>query len=169
METVFLYSAFIIGGSVLGYYYEVVLRMFFKMPNQIKLKGPYHPVYGVGIALSFLVCTLVTNPWLCLLAVSATIIVAEYVGGLICNKILKLNLWDYKHFPYNLHGQICIFHSIGWIAAATIFTFLIFPIIHATITIPVSLLITTSSVLIIFLHFNLALFSNWFDKEKRIR
>lgn len=47
----------------------------------------------------------------------------EFAGGLLLNKVLKLNIWDYsnskikifgKVIPLNLMGQIDLFHSILW-------------------------------------------------------
>lgn len=32
----------------------------------------------------------------------------ELVAGLICNKWLRLSVWDYSHLPANLWGQICL-------------------------------------------------------------
>lgn len=47
--------------------------------------------------------------------ISSLIITAlEFIGGLIINKWLKLNVWDYSFMPYNLMGQINLFSSVLW-------------------------------------------------------
>lgn len=46
----------------------------------------------------------------------ATIIITmlEFIFGFILNVILKLNIWDYSHLPFNIMGQICLYFSILW-------------------------------------------------------
>lgn len=38
----------------------------------------------------------------------------ELVTGLIVNMVLKWNVWDYSHIPYNFLGQICLAYFIYW-------------------------------------------------------
>lgn len=38
----------------------------------------------------------------------------EFVTGIIVNRILHLNVWDYSDVPYNLYGQICLPYSMLW-------------------------------------------------------
>ena len=40
---------------------------------------------------------------------------AELVSGLILNKWLCLNIWDYSDMPFNLFGQICFPFTLLWI------------------------------------------------------
>lgn len=49
-----------------------------------------------------------------MLLASCLITVIEYISGLILNCVLHLNVWDYSHMPYNIHGQVCLLFSIGW-------------------------------------------------------
>lgn len=47
--------------------------------------------------------------------ISAIIItVLEFVFGIVLNKILGLNIWDYSDMPLNLMGQICLPFTILW-------------------------------------------------------
>ena len=38
----------------------------------------------------------------------------ELVTGLIVNRLLGLNVWDYSAMPYNIMGQICLPFSFIW-------------------------------------------------------
>ncbi len=48
---------------------------------------------------------------------------SELILGIILNKILKLNVWDYSSVPFNFYGQICPLYSFYWfiISFAVIF------------------------------------------------
>jgi uncharacterized membrane protein len=45
-------------------------------------------------------------------AIAVTII--EFISGVILNLVLKLDVWDYSHTPYNLLGQICLLFTVLW-------------------------------------------------------
>lgn len=45
---------------------------------------------------------------------SLIITAAELLCGILFNKLLKLNVWDYSGVPYNFMGQICPFYSFAW-------------------------------------------------------
>lgn len=40
--------------------------------------------------------------------------VLEFITGLIVNKWLGLNVWDYSNTPFNVMGQICLPFTIAW-------------------------------------------------------
>lgn len=40
--------------------------------------------------------------------------IGEFLSGLILNVWLGLNIWDYSSSPFNLLGQIELFHAIGF-------------------------------------------------------
>lgn len=40
--------------------------------------------------------------------------VLEFITGLIVNKWLGLNVWDYSNTPFNVMGQICLPFTIVW-------------------------------------------------------
>lgn len=45
----------------------------------------------------------------------------ELISGIILNIILKLNIWDYSNYNFNILGQICLHHSIFfWIPLSAI-------------------------------------------------
>lgn len=39
----------------------------------------------------------------------------EFIVGYIVNIVLKWNVWDYSHMPYNIKGQICLGFSGIWL------------------------------------------------------
>lgn len=40
----------------------------------------------------------------CIIFVTAT----EFITGIVVNKWLRMNVWDYSELPFHLFGQICI-------------------------------------------------------------
>lgn len=46
--------------------------------------------------------------------ITTVIVVFEYCTGLLVNIKLGLEIWDYSHMPFNLHGQICITFVVIW-------------------------------------------------------
>ena len=38
----------------------------------------------------------------------------EYLVGVLVNRQLHLNVWDYTGHPFNLQGQICLLNSSLW-------------------------------------------------------
>lgn len=49
------------------------------------------------------------------MVISAGIITTvEFTVGLIVNRWMKLNVWDYSDMPYNLMGQVCLLYTNIW-------------------------------------------------------
>lgn len=47
--------------------------------------------------------------------ISALVItLIEFIAGIIVNKWLNLNVWDYSDLPYNFMGQICLLFTNIW-------------------------------------------------------
>ena len=42
----------------------------------------------------------------------------EFMTGIICNKWLKIGIWDYRDQPFQLCGQICLPFSAAWIVVS---------------------------------------------------
>lgn len=58
--------------------------------------------------------------WQCLIG-SGVITTLEFISGLIINKLLHWNVWDYSDRPFNLMGEICLHHSVlYWIPLSAI-------------------------------------------------
>lgn len=49
-----------------------------------------------------------------MLLCGVTITIIEYLVGLLVNRQLHLNVWDYTGCPFNLQGQICLLNSSLW-------------------------------------------------------
>ena len=45
---------------------------------------------------------------------SMVITLTEFIFGIIFNKILKKNVWDYSQMPFNIMGQVCPLFSVLW-------------------------------------------------------
>lgn len=45
---------------------------------------------------------------------TAIVLVLEFTSGLIVNKLLGWNVWDYSHVWGNVMGQICLPFGIAW-------------------------------------------------------
>lgn len=45
---------------------------------------------------------------------SGLITVVEFISGIVINKILGWNVWDYSALPLNFMGQICLTYTILW-------------------------------------------------------
>lgn len=48
------------------------------------------------------------------LSFSAIITAWEFVAGCLFNKLMHLNVWDYKNHHGNLWGQVCPLYSFLW-------------------------------------------------------
>ncbi|MDR0462000.1 MAG: putative ABC transporter permease [Christensenellaceae bacterium] len=142
----------VFGFSVIGYYFETILKRIERTKNITLVSGPYHPIYGFGIAFAFFICTLDFSIWLKFPAVAIGIIAIEYLGGLVFNRWLGLKLWDYSKKPYNLHGQICLSISIGWVIASAVFVFGVFRFWRAWLTPTVNAWVLIACLVIIFTH-----------------
>ncbi len=47
--------------------------------------------------------------------ISAIVItIIELITGLLVNKVMHLNVWDYSKMPYNFMGQVCLLYTNIW-------------------------------------------------------
>ncbi len=100
------YFIFIIGG--IGYSLLEILW-----------RGYTHPSMAIAgglclIGIYYVSCTRIKSrtlrAMLCTLLITAT----ELIFGIIVNRLLKLNVWDYSALPLNFMGQICVIYSLLW-------------------------------------------------------
>ena len=54
--------------------------------------------------------------------------VVEYALGMTCN--LDYSVWDYRNQPFNIAGQVCLVYSLLFGVAATLVTWLIYPLLE---------------------------------------
>lgn len=55
-----------------------------------------------------------TPLWKQQLIAAVIVTIIEFATGIIVNKWLGLNIWDYSSIPFNLLGQISLKYSIFW-------------------------------------------------------
>ncbi|WMI80796.1 putative ABC transporter permease [Anaerotignum sp. MB30-C6] len=53
--------------------------------------------------------------WARCIAGASIVTTIEFVVGIIVNKWLDWQVWDYSSLPYNLFGQICLAYSVIWL------------------------------------------------------
>jgi len=96
-------------------------------------KGPWLPIYGIGVSAMCVISYFVTNRMdpafvNSVLGTIATIIVLglvmiaiEFIGGYVLLKVFNMRLWDYRQEPGNIMGIICPKFSIIWTAIGAIY------------------------------------------------
>lgn len=136
-------------GSLLGWVLELLFRRFFSAKKWINpgfLTGPYLPIYGFGVSLLFLICSVDYRAlfsfdfWgsqavydifvILLIGIAMTLI--ELIAGLIFIRGMKIRLWDYSDRWGNFKGIICPLFSFLWTAAGALFYFFLNPLLMKT-------------------------------------
>lgn len=124
---------FFLGASI-GWVLELFFRRLFgdkKWVNPGFLRGPYLPIYGLGLDILFLLCRIdlsaIPYEWarvvVLLLIMCASMTGIEYIGGLIFIKGMKIKLWDYSKRPGNIQGIICPLFSFLWTLVGAFYYF----------------------------------------------
>ena len=143
MTEKFLPLAFLfVIGSIIGWVIELLFRNLVYRPkkwiNPGFCRGPYLPIYGVGLCVMYLMASLERySPFesvllnkaalFVMMAIAMTLI--EYIAGMFCLKYLKVRLWDYTDMKGNIKGVICPLFSLFWAIFGAIYYFLIHPYI----------------------------------------
>lgn len=133
---VFLRLAFLFFvGSILGWIVELFFRRIKNgyWINPGFLKGPYLPIYGLGLTFMYGVSA-VDLTWINsvaaqyiirIFAMGILMTVIEFVAGLIFIKGMKIKLWDYSKRWGNVKGVICPLFSIIWTAIGAFYYFVL--------------------------------------------
>lgn len=132
-------------GALVGWWIEVIFRNCIK-PNRVKgvfvnpgfCTGPYLPIYGVGLAVMFIITfsteqnldTTVPGAkvWV-FISIAVMMTVIEFVGGLFMLKVLKMRLWDYRKCWGNIMGLICPLFSLIWAGIGAVYYFILHPLV----------------------------------------
>lgn len=86
-------------------------------------KGPWLPIYGIGLSLMFVICYEVSNrinvatiygDILIIIIIAILMTLIELIGGIFLLKVLNLRLWDYRDESGNIMGVICPVFSLIW-------------------------------------------------------
>lgn len=132
-------------GSMGGYLLEVLFRRFFsakKWVNPGFMEGPWLPLYGLGILVMLSLCWMfyvllpdslpLYNPmggmfgreeasgataWdlIPIGCIWASLILLEFLAGLIFVKGFHVRLWDYRNMRGNVLGVVCPLFSVIWL------------------------------------------------------
>lgn len=118
------YLLYFLAFSFLGWCAEVVFYIFKKgkFVNRGFAKGPFCPIYGIGISLSYLLLSSVESFMLLALLSMAVATAVELTVGIIFDKLLGIRLWDYQGERWNIGGYVCPKFSLIWgvVSAAVI-------------------------------------------------
>lgn len=116
---------------------ESALYKFFSIDNYSGFMiGPITPIYGIGVVVILVINKYIlekinTNKIIKLIlsffifAILLTII--EFIGGLLLDKILNVELWNYTNKKYNIGKYICLELSLVWGIFSLIFIYIVKP------------------------------------------
>ncbi len=148
--------------SVIGWVYECIFCIVKtgKWENRGFMYGPMCPIYGTGgVAISIIAKLLPALPADKLLIDVIRIFVIslfgsmilEYSSSWILEKIFHAVWWDYSDMPFNLHGRISLFSTLGFAVAGPVVTFLVIPPIESVVAmIPPLIIELLSLVFVVF-------------------
>lgn len=133
-------------GAICGWVLEFLFRnlishsgprgKFFINPGFCK--GPWLPIYGIGLSLMFIICYSVTTKLnvqgifadiIIILIIMIVMVAIEFIGGLFLLKVLNLRLWDYRDQPGNIMGIVCPLFTLIWGAIGAVYYLFIHDII----------------------------------------
>ena len=137
LAVAFLFAA----GCVLGWCLEFLFRNLIShngprgkyFINPGFCKGPCLPIYGIGLSVMCLISTAVTSYMdedfvysvggivLVILVLGLTMILIEFIGGLILLKVFNIRLWDYRDMPGNFMGIVCPQFSLIWTLISAVY------------------------------------------------
>lgn len=113
-------------GSVLGVLVEGCwwrLRYGRWQTNVVALWGPFNIVYGLGIAVFYIVDSLLyRQTWpvrVAALALSGSLV--EYLCGLVIRVGIRMKAWDYRNHFLNIQGLISLKMTLMWGALGVVF------------------------------------------------
>ncbi len=110
--------------SMLGWVYESLFCTVKagQWENRGFLFGPACPIYGTGAVAISLITKLIPaggtlRLWQVFLISAAGSAILEYLTSLVLEKLFHALWWDYSDLPFNLHGRISLFTTLGFGAA----------------------------------------------------
>ena len=144
---VLVYLFLFLFGDILGYFLEVIFRRVFsakKWVNPGFMKGPWLPLYGFGLIIMFTLVNaikLIPLPFynidknippnvydlIPLIIIGSSLVLLEFLAGIIFVKGFKVKLWDYSNMRGNILGIICPVFSVIWFAIGIIFYYAVYP------------------------------------------
>ena len=113
--------------SFLGWCAEVVFYIIRtgRLVNRGFITGPFCPIYGIGICLSYFLLGSVESFVLLSVLSMAIATIVEFSVGYIIDKGLGRRLWDYTSEKGNILGYVCPRFSIIWgVVCASVIKFI---------------------------------------------
>ena len=139
MNTVIDYVFYFLLYSIIGWILETVCcSLYYRKPiNRGFMKGPFVPIYGAGTFVFGFFLTPFYNKfgytwYIIILVIILGIIIAdvlEYATSYVMEKLFHAKWWDYSNEKFNLHGRICLKHSIYWATGAGSFIYILQPLV----------------------------------------
>lgn len=129
-------------GSLIGWGLEFLFRNLIshKGPklgfviNPGFCRGPYLPIYGVGLSVMFVISYFLTPDkgvapvWLIVIGIGVCMSAIEFVGGWLLLRFLNMRLWDYRDRKGNIKGFICPQFSLIWMILGAIYYVIVHPL-----------------------------------------
>ncbi len=115
-----------------GWLVEVAYRSWTarRWINPGLLHGPFVPLYAVGAGTLTLLARPISG-WpvpLQIVTFGVLLTALEYVVGLLLEKWLRVQLWNYEDRRFQWKGRICLSFSLAWTALALVFLWGIHPV-----------------------------------------
>ena len=102
-----------------------------KIINSGFLNGPLCPIYGTGALVFEILLTPFKNHWWAVILLGMVFAdMVEYVTSVLMEKLFHARWWDYSNEFMNLHGRICLKHTIYWAVFSVIYVYAIGPIYY---------------------------------------
>lgn len=131
-KTFKIFWVFIIG-SIIGYILEMIVGLVQNghfVSKQGLLYGPFSQVYGVGLAVYYLVIPK-NKKWIQIFLISMFFGgIVEYLFSYFQEFFFGTVSWDYKNLLFNLNGRTSLLHCIYWGIGGILFVKFIRPYIE---------------------------------------
>ncbi len=91
---------------ILEIIYSLIFRHKFVLPGSFY--GPYCPIYGSTFVLLLLIFKRKDNVLTNGLKIFFSVTISEYLISYITEKKFHKIIWNYKKFPLNINGRVCL-------------------------------------------------------------
>ena len=91
---------------ILEILYSLIFRHKFVLPGSFY--GPYCPIYGATFILILLIFKRKDNPLINGIKIFLSVTISEYLISYITEKKYHKIIWNYKKFPLNINGRVCL-------------------------------------------------------------
>ncbi len=121
--------------SILGYFYELILNLFYngKLYSHGILNGPWLPIYGVGSLIILLLNKYKKKPLVIFILSFLLTGALEGISGFVLLKLAKKRLWDYTGHFLNIGGFVCFLSAFCFGIGGLLVIYLIYPLVKKII------------------------------------